>query len=136
MNFDNDKSREGTKWLKLRYYKNWILWENKVNVFLFVPTCVWCTKILSFFVSIMCITSIICSSIVLLQTTGLTSVLYSRHLLSDQTDPFNRSPLTMDMIQPNVDLKCKIEEWIKERRAKTKDAWFDSHLIVNFFHRF
>lgn len=70
----------------------------------------------------MCIPSIICSSIVLLQTTGPTSVLYSRHLLSDQTDPFNRSPLTMDMIQPNVDLKCKIEEWIKERRAKTKDA--------------
>lgn len=46
----------------------------------------------------------------------------ARHLLSDQTDPFNRSPLTMDMIQPNTDLKRKIEEWIQEKRAKTKET--------------
>lgn len=71
-----------------------------------------------------------------LQTTDSTFVIYFRHLLSDQTDPFNRSPLTMDMVQPNVDLKRKIEEWIVEKRAKTKDAWSDSHHILNFLHRF
>lgn len=31
----------------------------------------------------------------------------ARHLLSDQTDPFNRSPLTMDQIRPNTELKEK-----------------------------
>lgn len=46
----------------------------------------------------------------------------ARHLLSDQTDPFNRSPLTMDMVQPNTDLKRKIDEWIQEKRAKTKET--------------
>lgn len=34
-----------------------------------------------------------------------------RHLLSDQTDPFNRAPLTADMLQPNDELKLKIDEW-------------------------
>lgn len=42
----------------------------------------------------------------------------ARHLLSDQTDPFNRSPLTMDKVKSNVDLKKKIEEWIAERKQK------------------
>ncbi|XP_008212773.1 ubiquitin conjugation factor E4 A [Nasonia vitripennis] len=50
----------------------------------------------------------------------------ARHLLSDQTDPFNRSPLTMDMVKPDVDLKKKIEAWIdqkkKERDASTGDS--------------
>lgn len=40
----------------------------------------------------------------------------ARHLLSDQTDPFNRSPLTMDMIKPNTELQAQIQNWIKERR--------------------
>lgn len=35
----------------------------------------------------------------------------ARHLLSDQTDPFNRSPLSMDMVQSNHDLKIRIAEW-------------------------
>lgn len=39
----------------------------------------------------------------------------SRHLLSDQSDPFNRSPLSMDRVIPNTELKEKIEGWIKER---------------------
>lgn len=39
----------------------------------------------------------------------------SRHLLSDQTDPFNRSPLSMDLVIPNVELKAQIDEWIRER---------------------
>jgi len=31
---------------------------------------------------------------------------------SDHTDPYNRSPLTMDMLVPDVELKQKIEEFI------------------------
>lgn len=42
----------------------------------------------------------------------------SRHLLSDHTDPYTRSPLTMDMLVPDVELKKKIEEFIT---AKLKE---------------
>ncbi|XP_014600806.1 PREDICTED: ubiquitin conjugation factor E4 A [Polistes canadensis] len=42
----------------------------------------------------------------------------ARHLLSDQTDPFNRSPLTMDMIKPNTELKNKIQQWISNKKAE------------------
>ncbi|XP_043936827.1 ubiquitin conjugation factor E4 A isoform X2 [Protopterus annectens] len=40
----------------------------------------------------------------------------ARHLLSDQTDPFNRSPLTMDQVKPNVELKEKIHQWLSMRK--------------------
>eukprot|EP01104_Vermistella_antarctica_P015755 TRINITY_DN5239_c3_g1_i1.p1 TRINITY_DN5239_c3_g1~~TRINITY_DN5239_c3_g1_i1.p1 ORF type:complete len:1278 (+),score=450.43 TRINITY_DN5239_c3_g1_i1:198-4031(+) len=40
----------------------------------------------------------------------------SRHLLSDETDPFNRSPLTADMLVDDVELKKKIEAWVEEKR--------------------
>ncbi|CAI9109777.1 OLC1v1009673C1 [Oldenlandia corymbosa var. corymbosa] len=36
-----------------------------------------------------------------------------RHLLSDATDPFNRSHLTADMLIPDVELKAKIEEFLR-----------------------
>lgn len=39
----------------------------------------------------------------------------SRHLLSDQSDPFNRSPLSMDQVIPNIELKAEIDKWMKER---------------------
>ncbi|XAR71279.1 Ubiquitin--protein ligase [Bertholletia excelsa] len=39
-----------------------------------------------------------------------------RHLLSDNTDPFNRSHLTADMLIPNFELKAKIEEFIRSRK--------------------
>ncbi|XP_029162873.1 ubiquitin conjugation factor E4 A [Nylanderia fulva] len=42
----------------------------------------------------------------------------ARHLLSDQTDPFNRSPLTMDMIKSNVELQQKIQEWISQKKRE------------------
>jgi len=42
----------------------------------------------------------------------------ARHLLSDQTDPFNRSHLTMDMVITNTELKNQIDEWIKFKRAQ------------------
>ncbi|XP_071033652.1 ubiquitin conjugation factor E4 A [Parasteatoda tepidariorum] len=40
----------------------------------------------------------------------------ARHLLSDQTDPFNRSPLTMDMLIPDEELKLKLSKWFQERK--------------------
>lgn len=42
----------------------------------------------------------------------------ARHILSDQTDPFNRSPLTMDQIKPNSDLKAEIDQWIEQKRKE------------------
>ncbi|XP_048369077.1 ubiquitin conjugation factor E4 A isoform X1 [Sphaerodactylus townsendi] len=41
----------------------------------------------------------------------------ARHLLSDQTDPFNRSPLTMDQVRPNTELKERIQRWLAERKT-------------------
>lgn len=41
----------------------------------------------------------------------------ARHLLSDQSDPFNRSPLTMDQVRPNTELRAKIEQWVREKKA-------------------
>ncbi|GAB1609186.1 ubiquitin conjugation factor E4 A-like isoform X1 [Argonauta hians] len=41
-----------------------------------------------------------------------------RHLLSDMSDPFNREPLTMDKVIPNVELKEKIDRWM---RGKTDE---------------
>lgn len=41
----------------------------------------------------------------------------SRHLLSDQTDPFNRTPLSMDMVKPANELRSKIEDWLKQQRS-------------------
>ena len=38
------------------------------------------------------------------------------HLLSDQTDPFNREPLTKEMLIPCPKLKAKIEEYINRKK--------------------
>eukprot|EP00744_Colponema_vietnamica_P008212 GILI01011738.1.p1 GENE.GILI01011738.1~~GILI01011738.1.p1 ORF type:complete len:723 (-),score=177.10 GILI01011738.1:197-2203(-) len=40
-----------------------------------------------------------------------------KHLLSDPSDPFNRSPLTLDMLIPNDELKTRIEEWRRQKLA-------------------
>lgn len=37
---------------------------------------------------------------------------------SDQTDPFNRSPLTMDQIRPNEELKQQILQWLDEHKQQ------------------
>ncbi|RNA43137.1 Ubiquitin conjugation factor E4 A [Brachionus plicatilis] len=39
----------------------------------------------------------------------------SRHLLSDQNDPFNRAPLTLQEVVPATDLKKRIDEWKKSK---------------------
>ncbi|KAK7365046.1 hypothetical protein VNO80_13820 [Phaseolus coccineus] len=41
-----------------------------------------------------------------------------RHLLSDSTDPFNRSHLTADMLIPNDELKARIEEFVRSQEMK------------------
>ncbi|KAK4801358.1 hypothetical protein SAY86_021845 [Trapa natans] len=41
-----------------------------------------------------------------------------RHLLSDSTDPFNRSHLTADMLIPNTELKARIEEFVRSQESK------------------
>ncbi|OCH84192.1 ubiquitin conjugation factor E4 [Obba rivulosa] len=40
------------------------------------------------------------------------------HLLSDSTDPFNRMPLTLDDVTPNVELKERIDAFLAERQNK------------------
>ncbi|XP_077578234.1 ubiquitin conjugation factor E4 A isoform X2 [Stigmatopora nigra] len=42
----------------------------------------------------------------------------ARHLLSDQTDPFNRSPLTMDQIRPNEELRQQISQWLDKHKQE------------------
>ena len=37
---------------------------------------------------------------------------------SDQSDPFNRSPLTMDMVVPDEELKAKILSWLEDGKRK------------------
>ncbi|CAL9683941.1 unnamed protein product [Knipowitschia caucasica] len=44
----------------------------------------------------------------------------ARHLLSDQTDPFNRSPLTMDQIRPNDELKQQISQWLDNHKKNSQ----------------
>ncbi|KAH8305399.1 hypothetical protein KR018_001763 [Drosophila ironensis] len=46
----------------------------------------------------------------------------ARHLLSDQTDPFNREPLTMDKIKANDELRKEIEQWIDGKRKAAAQA--------------
>lgn len=43
----------------------------------------------------------------------------SRHLLSDQTDPFNRAPLTLQDVIPATDLKKRIGDWKKSKLNST-----------------
>ncbi|CAF1289756.1 unnamed protein product [Rotaria sordida] len=42
----------------------------------------------------------------------------ARHLLSDQTDPFNRNPLRMQDVIPQSELKETIEQWKASRRRQ------------------
>jgi ubiquitin conjugation factor E4 B len=42
------------------------------------------------------------------------------HLLSDPTDPFNRTPLKIEDVIPDTDLKEKIEAWKRERKEEKR----------------
>ena len=41
-----------------------------------------------------------------------------RHILSTPNDPFSRQPLTEDMLEDDLELKRKIENWKQEQRKK------------------
>lgn len=42
-------------------------------------------------------------------------IIYIFIFFSDHTDPYTRSPLTMDMLVPDVELKEKIEAFITSK---------------------
>ncbi|KAJ8712456.1 hypothetical protein PYW07_005298 [Mythimna separata] len=42
-----------------------------------------------------------------------------RHLLNSATDPFNRQPLSEDQLRPATELKEKIIQWQREKKAST-----------------
>jgi ubiquitin conjugation factor E4 B len=44
------------------------------------------------------------------------------HLLSDPHDPFNRSPLTIEEVIEDTELKAKIVAWVAEKKAEAKAA--------------
>eukprot|EP00467_Chlorarachnion_reptans_P000373 CAMPEP_0114533446 /NCGR_PEP_ID=MMETSP0109-20121206/27251_1 /TAXON_ID=29199 /ORGANISM="Chlorarachnion reptans, Strain CCCM449" /LENGTH=651 /DNA_ID=CAMNT_0001716673 /DNA_START=263 /DNA_END=2218 /DNA_ORIENTATION=- len=44
-----------------------------------------------------------------------------RHLLNNETDPFNRSKLTPDMLEEMPELKQEIKEFIEKRESKRRD---------------
>lgn len=51
--------------------------------------------------------------------TTVDRAIIQRHLLSDATDPFNRSHLTPEMLIPNVELKARIEEFIWSKSSRS-----------------
>ena len=42
----------------------------------------------------------------------------AKHFLSDASDPFNRQPLTMDMLEPQKLLQTQIHNWTMEQTTK------------------
>ncbi|XP_022216547.2 ubiquitin conjugation factor E4 B [Drosophila obscura] len=56
--------------------------------------------------------------VVLPSGTVMDRAIITRHLLNSCTDPFNRQPLTEDMLVANLELKHRIEAWRKEQRGK------------------
>lgn len=51
--------------------------------------------------------------------TTVDRAIIQRHLLSDATDPFNRSHLTPEMLIPNIELKARIEEFICSKSSRS-----------------
>ena len=46
----------------------------------------------------------------------------TRHLLSDETDPFSRARCTVDMLVDNEPLKSEIANWKAQRKAEAAAA--------------
>eukprot|EP01135_Chromosphaera_perkinsii_P005722 Nk52_evm22s359 gene=Nk52_evmTU22s359 len=57
---------------------------------------------------------------VLLPTSGMTidRATIVSHLLSDATDPFNRKPLSIEMVEDNIALREEIDDWVKTKLKK------------------
>ena len=45
----------------------------------------------------------------------------TQHLLNDAHDPFNRKELSIDMIQPDVELKERMTKWVDGKREERKN---------------
>jgi len=45
-----------------------------------------------------------------------------RHLLGDETDPFNRMRLTIDMLEPQEELKARIHAFVAQRKLDSSTA--------------
>ncbi|CAM9955066.1 unnamed protein product, partial [Ectocarpus sp. 12 AP-2014] len=58
---------------------------------------------------------------VLLPTSGtiLDRSTIVQHLLNDSMDPFNRQPLTEDMVEPQTELRERIEEFLARRGSQS-----------------
>jgi len=52
--------------------------------------------------------------------TVIDRIVIEQHLLNDQTDPFNRSPLSLEMLKPQPELKARIEEWKAKTRSQSQ----------------
>nr|XP_009859036.1 ubiquitin conjugation factor E4 B isoform X1 [Ciona intestinalis] len=59
---------------------------------------------------------------VLLPTSGtiMDRSIILRHLLNSSTDPFNRQELKEDMLKPEIGLKQRIDNWIKQKDPQIK----------------
>ncbi|XP_052896572.1 ubiquitin conjugation factor E4 B isoform X2 [Anopheles moucheti] len=60
--------------------------------------------------------------VILPSGTIMDRAIITRHLLNSSTDPFNRQPLTEDMLKPATELKERIQQWIKEYRAQKQSS--------------
>ncbi|XP_017108741.2 ubiquitin conjugation factor E4 B [Drosophila bipectinata] len=60
--------------------------------------------------------------VVLPSGTVMDRAIITRHLLNSCTDPFNRQPLTEDMLVPNIELKQRIDAWRKEQSGKRNNC--------------
>jgi ubiquitin conjugation factor E4 B len=45
-----------------------------------------------------------------------------RHLLNNPLDPFNRQPLTIEMVEPDAELQAKVLAYVEERKRITQEA--------------
>ena len=50
----------------------------------------------------------------------------AKHLLSNETDPYTRQPLSLDMVKPDIELKKKITNWEKQKRGITIEVNLDN----------
>ncbi|KAF8340032.1 ubiquitin elongating factor core-domain-containing protein, partial [Amanita rubescens] len=58
------------------------------------------------------------------------------HLLSDTKDPFNRAPLTLEDVQPCLDLKYRIDKFIIHRRSEMRapPLWTPRLIVSEFLY--
>ena len=52
------------------------------------------------------------------------------HLLSDQTDPFNRDPLSKEMLIPCPELKAKIQNYMQKKKTEKLNGLFSNKIKI------